>query len=232
VVSRVFLHSRKSRGTVASVGLPNRLKFFCAGSFLEAVNPRIPGTPHRAAMQLIPTGTKRVLDICAGTGYLARMVATESPTTDVVALDLSPELVTYGERLAAAAGLTNLSFVRGEASHLPFDDASVDLVVSAFGFHELSRAARSNALAEIARVLTRNGAVIIVDVDLPKRWRRVFRAYLRVSHSAAAKDVLGTGLCELLARQRFIVRHHAGQLGTVLPFQILAATLQPSLRAS
>ena len=46
---------------------------------------------------------------------------------------------------------------------MPFDDSSLDLVVSSFLMHELPDDIRSQALAEMARVLKPGGLVVIVD---------------------------------------------------------------------
>src|ERR1043165_8111118 len=51
----------------------------------------------------------------------------------------------------------------GAAEELPFDDASLDLVVSSFLMHELPEAVRQQALTEMARVMKPDGLVVIVD---------------------------------------------------------------------
>ncbi|GLD02145.1 hypothetical protein Mkiyose1088_40110 [Mycobacterium kiyosense] len=59
----------------------NRLKFFLAGPIFEAGNRFIPGKPHdRLAQHVAAQRPGRVLELCGGTGYAARLLATLSPT--------------------------------------------------------------------------------------------------------------------------------------------------------
>ena len=72
----------------------------------------------------------RVLDVAAGTGNASLPAAQAG--ADVTASDLTPELLEAGRRRADAAGLT-LAWVEADAEHLPFEDASFDVVISAIG---------------------------------------------------------------------------------------------------
>ena len=72
----------------------------------------------------------RVLDVATGTGNAAIPAAVRG--ADVVASDLTPELFEAGRRRAADAGV-ELEWVEADAEHLPFDDASFDVVFSSIG---------------------------------------------------------------------------------------------------
>jgi SAM-dependent methyltransferase len=72
----------------------------------------------------------RVLDVAAGTGNASLPAAQAG--ADVTASDLTPELLEAGRRRADAAGLT-LAWAEADAEHLPFDDASFDVVISSIG---------------------------------------------------------------------------------------------------
>jgi SAM-dependent methyltransferase len=72
----------------------------------------------------------RVLDVAAGTGNASLPAARAG--AEVTASDLTPELLEAGRRRAEAAGLT-LDWVEADAEHLPFEDASFDVVISAIG---------------------------------------------------------------------------------------------------
>ena len=72
----------------------------------------------------------RVLDVAAGTGNAS--IPAAQAGADVVASDLTPELLEAGRRRAADAGVT-LDWVEADAERLPFDDASFDVVISAIG---------------------------------------------------------------------------------------------------
>src|SRR3954452_1702957 len=71
-----------------------------------------------------------VLDVAAGTGNASLPAAERG--AHVIASDLTPELLAAGRNRAEAAGV-ELGWVEADAEHLPFDDASFDVVMSAIG---------------------------------------------------------------------------------------------------
>ena len=73
---------------------------------------------------------QRVLDVAAGTGTSAIPAARRG--AEVVATDLTPELLDVGRADAEAEGL-DLTWQTADAEGLPFDDASFDVVLSAIG---------------------------------------------------------------------------------------------------
>ena len=93
-----------------------------------------------------------VLDVACGTGNAALRAAERGAS--VVGVDLTPELLAEGRRLAAEDGL-ELDWVQGDAEELPFDDESFDVVLSAFGCMFAPRHAVT--AGELARVLRPGG---------------------------------------------------------------------------
>lgn len=71
-----------------------------------------------------------VLDVAAGTGNAS--IPAAHTGADVTASDLTPELLEAGRRRAEADGRT-LHWVEADAEHLPFEDASFDVVMSSIG---------------------------------------------------------------------------------------------------
>ena len=108
----------------------------------------------------LPAG--RVLDIGAGPGRLAVLIAKESPLLQVTGLDISPDMVKIASREARRLGLKNLAFRQGSAAELPFPDREFDLVVSTLSFHHWK--APEQALDEVYRVLREGGEAWIYDV--------------------------------------------------------------------
>jgi SAM-dependent methyltransferase len=72
----------------------------------------------------------RVLDVAAGTGNASIPAAERG--ADVVASDLTPELLDAGRPRAAEVGV-ELEWVEADAENLPFEDESFDVVMSAIG---------------------------------------------------------------------------------------------------
>jgi len=109
-----------------------------------------------------------VLDVACGTGNAAIRAAQAGGL--VVGVDLTPELLETGRRLAAAAGV-EIELLRGDAEELPFDDASFDVVLSTFGCMFAPR--HAVAAGELARVLRPGGVVfaseLILREPLPER---------------------------------------------------------------
>src|SRR5712692_3754075 len=70
-----------------------------------------------------------VLDIAAGNGNFALAAARRGAT--VTATDITPRMVELGRARTAAVG--NMTWHEADAEHLPFPDASYDVVASVFG---------------------------------------------------------------------------------------------------
>ena len=92
-------------------------------TFLTPLGPRLVEACGIGAGQ-------RVLDVAAGTGNASLPAAATG--AEVTASDLTPELLEAGRRRAEAEGLS-LEWAEADAEHLPFDDASYDVVMSSIG---------------------------------------------------------------------------------------------------
>ena len=71
----------------------------------------------------------RVVDVGTGSGAIALSIASERPDATVLAIDLSPDALAAAEANAAAAGLTNVTFARGDVL-APAADFRPDVVLS------------------------------------------------------------------------------------------------------
>jgi ubiquinone/menaquinone biosynthesis C-methylase UbiE len=74
---------------------------------------------------------KRVLETACGTGFVTRaMVARLSPQTEIIATDLNQPMLDFA---AQQEDTREVVWRQADAQHLPFDDASFDIVVCQFG---------------------------------------------------------------------------------------------------
>ncbi len=113
----------------------------------------------------------RVLDIAAGTGTSSAAIARTGAR--VTALDFSAGMVAVGRERHP-----DIEFVEGDATALPFDDASFDAVTISFGLRNVNDP--HAALAEMRRVLVPGGRLVICEFTTPPNGlvRRVYDAYL------------------------------------------------------
>ncbi len=124
---------------------------------------------ERVADAIGPVGPGRILDIGAGNGMLAVLLAQRQPAASVVGVDTWGPAWEYAAatctRNARLAGVDErVGFRDGDAARLPFADAAFDAVVSNLTFHEVTAVADKPALiAEALRVLKPGGAFAFVD---------------------------------------------------------------------
>lgn len=103
----------------------------------------------------------RGLDVGCGTGRLLAFLHRTWPGIKLAGVDLSQPYLEEARRLIGRTARVKLDEAAAEA--LPFDDASLDIIVSSFLLHELPRKIRVKVLAEMARVAKPGGLVVIID---------------------------------------------------------------------
>lgn len=106
--------------------------------------------------------TSHVLDVCSGLGGPARYLA-HNYGCEVTGIDLTASRVESATRLTEMAGLADLvRFQQGDATALPFADASFDVVTSQEAFCHVP--GKGKLVAEIVRVLKPGGRVAFTDI--------------------------------------------------------------------
>jgi len=119
-------------------------------------------------------GGDRVLDVGSGSGtdalICARLVGAKGR---VYALDMTPGMREKLAQTAAAAGITHLEVLAGDAESIPLPDASVDVVTTNGVLNLVPDKAR--AIAEIHRVLRPGGRLQISDIALARPVAERFR---------------------------------------------------------
>jgi len=130
---------------------------------------------------------REVLDLCCGTGDIARRFAIDS--AEVIGADFTEEML----RVARALGgrTQRVGWVRADALQLPFPDRSFDVVSVGYGLRNLADIERG--LREILRVLKPGGRFLSLDFGKPesKLFRGIYFGYLRT-----VLPVLGHLFCD------------------------------------
>lgn len=104
-----------------------------------------------------------VLDLCAGTGDLAyRAIEAMSYQGHAAALDFSPEMILVGRQRETGKNVnSNLSWVRGDATSLPFSDKIFDGAMVGFGLRNVISIEAT--LREVLRVLKPGAKFVSLD---------------------------------------------------------------------
>jgi SAM-dependent methyltransferase len=164
---------------------------------------------------VLPAGDERALDVGTGAGTLALALA--PLVREVVGVDVVPELLEAARRGAPP----NITFVEGDATHLPFDNESFDLVCCRRTLHHIARP--ELVVAELARVTRHGGGVYVDDqiapvdplaaVELDR-----FERARDPSHTRTLPDVDLRGLFDAndLVLRRTQFQHHRRELDSYL----------------
>lgn len=115
-------------------------------------------------------GDERAVDLGCGTGLLCAGLAVRLPRGSVVGVDawvesaLQPTGRPLAKKTLQLAGVKKVSILTGSVRELPLADASMDLAVSRDCLASLpNRAARREAIEELARVVVPGGRVALLE---------------------------------------------------------------------
>ncbi len=114
--------------------------------------------PHDDVIaQLRAHGSRRIADIACGTGILSDRIERELHPDEIYGVDMSDGMLAQ-----ARARSNRVTWLRGPAEQLPFDDGTLDAVVTTSAFHFFDQPA---ALREFHRVLVPGGMVAVVALS-------------------------------------------------------------------
>jgi demethylmenaquinone methyltransferase / 2-methoxy-6-polyprenyl-1,4-benzoquinol methylase len=123
---------------------------------------------RRLAAEAVVKDGDRVLDACCGTGDLALAAARAGGA--VTGADFSEEMLVRARRKGP-----ELEWVLADATALPFEDESFDVVTVGFGIRNLEHL--EAGLRELARVLAPGGRLGCLEITRP---RGVLRPFFRL----------------------------------------------------
>jgi demethylmenaquinone methyltransferase/2-methoxy-6-polyprenyl-1,4-benzoquinol methylase len=137
-----------------------------------------------------------VLDVCCGTGHMTRALLKGRPrdARPILAADFAHEMLTRGAQRfrARKPGEPSAIALEADALHLPLRPASLDLIVTAFGFRNLAN--YEAGLKEFARVLKPGGQLGILDFAEPGGlFGKAYSVYFRRVLPAIGRMISGPG---------------------------------------
>jgi ubiquinone/menaquinone biosynthesis C-methylase UbiE len=131
-------------------------------------------TTLQLALKLLPH-PRRILDIGCGTGRLLRQARQCYPMAELVGVDLAERMVATASEVTPTK--LAVRFVHTRAERLPFSDGVFDLVFATLSLRHWTDL--TAGIAEVARVLTPSGVVVLADVFRSCRRRRPAARMLR-----------------------------------------------------
>ena len=131
-------------------------KIWASGDYAKAAVSLLPISDQVIRISRVRAG-ERVLDIACGTGNTA--LAARARGAIVTGLDITPELLEIARTRAVTDGYDDIAWNEGDAEHLPYPDASFDVVVSTCGL--MFAPGHRNVASELARVTVPGGRIAI-----------------------------------------------------------------------
>ena len=149
-----------------------------------------------------------ILDICCGTGAVITAFAARYPKSLSVGYDFSRGML-LKVREKTCAG--TIILIEGDAAFLPFTDESFDVITCSHALYELKKPARQAALKEMKRVIRPDGAVLIMEHEVPRHpvVKILFNLRMMTMGSADSREFVKGGLKPF--RQIFsdVTLHHS-----------------------
>jgi demethylmenaquinone methyltransferase / 2-methoxy-6-polyprenyl-1,4-benzoquinol methylase len=142
---------------------------------------------------------KSILDIATGTADFALESMSLKPEM-VKGIDISEGMLSKGREKISARNLQSVIELRyGDSEQIPFDDASFDAAIVAFGVRNFENLPKG--LSEICRVLRKDGVAMILEFSRPRKFpvKQLYGFYFKhilprlgkaVSSDAAAYNYL------------------------------------------
>ena len=125
------------------------------------------GWRKKTIQELNPKEDEYYLDIGTGTGDLAFELLSQSPQSQVDAIDPSEKMLAVARDKALSLGVSKRPrFQNADALNLPMPECFFDGIVSGFCFRNIEN--RLNALKEMHRVLKTSGKLLILEATYPE----------------------------------------------------------------
>ncbi len=169
--------------------LMNRIEFWAMNNPLRAAVQKRYEAPRLKALSR--SKPESILEIGCGQGVGAKILYGMFDPQRYVGIDLDPGMIKRAR--LKGMGLANAEFMQGDASELPFDDSSFDLVVDFGIIHHIPN--WRDALSEVHRTLTPAGEFLFEELSV-ETWQRGIGKPL--------KPILEHPYDEMFSKQEFV----------------------------
>lgn len=109
----------------------------------------------------------KILDLCAGSGDLGRIIKDTTPKTTILGADYSDKMLEI-----AREKNPDIEYFNMDATKLEFEDNFFDYVVMGFGLRNIPD--KTAAIAEIYRVLKKGGEILHLDFGRKTFFSKIF----------------------------------------------------------
>lgn len=152
------------------------------------------------------SSAKSVLSVGCGPGVFLRELAESHPRMQVAGVDVSPQRIQQAEQ--RLRGLPNARATVGDASKLPFEANSFDLVFCRFLLEYLPD--KQQAVREMARVCSAGGTILLQDLDGQLVWHFPEDGELQRTIERVVGRLASTGFDPFVGRKLFSLCRGAG----------------------
>jgi ubiquinone/menaquinone biosynthesis C-methylase UbiE len=128
-----------------------------------------------------------LVDVGCGSGNLIVKIANEFKNLDLIAIDVSKEILELAKKRATKAHLDNIvKFKVGGVESIPLEDKSIDFIVSSLSLHHWGDP--KLALGELLRIIKDDGIILIFDFR--RNSRKFFYGLLTFATKIVVPDAL------------------------------------------
>lgn len=134
---------------------------------------------RKKAIRIIENSYKnpRIIDVATGTADLAIMAMRANPA-EVYGIDISERMLEKGREKIKKLSLEDRIFLlKADSEHIPFGNGTFDVAMAAFGVRNFKDPLKG--LTEMARVVRRNGLVIVLEFSRPQKapFKQIYNFY-------------------------------------------------------
>ncbi len=135
----------------------------------------------KALSLLLPYKPQNILDVATGTGDLVFLADKILRPQAITGIDLSSGMLEVARKRQSAAGPSHatITFIKGDAEYLPFDENTFQAATVAFGVRNFGDLPQG--LNEIQRVLQPGAPLIVLEFTKPRifPFRQFYNIYFR-----------------------------------------------------